>query len=190
MSHETKRDDLDPVRRKLLRSSLAAGGFLAAGHLPYVKPAVKSFFGVRSAWAQPTGVTTAQFSGDLADLGQGLGTGQDAWELTTTQPNTTLTIDVTITLGSAAPEIGLFAPGVAVTGVNLLTGIPGGYTGPYPVVILVAAAGVHTLAIEDSNIDALQVPFSYQLDVSADMPFVPGPQVISDGPETLRPAGG
>ena len=59
MADETRREDLDAVRRKLLKSTLTAGGFLAAGHVPYVKPAVKSFFGVRSAWAQPTGVTDA-----------------------------------------------------------------------------------------------------------------------------------
>ena len=187
MSEETNRENLDSVRRGLLKSSLAAGGFLATGHLPYVKPAAKSFFGVRSAWAQPTGVTDAQFTGTLVDLGGGLGTGQDGFELTTTQANTTLTIDVTITAGSAAPEIGLFGPGVPTTGVNLLTGAPGGYTGPFPVTVLVATVGDYTLAIEDSNPDFAQAQFSYQLDVSSDLPIFPGGQIIFGGPETLRP---
>ena len=187
MSEEKKREQLDTVRRKLLKASLAAGGFMAAGHLPYVKPTAKSFFGVRSAWAQPTGVTNAQFTGTLVDLGGGLGTGQDGWELTTTQANTTLTIDVAITAGAAALEIGLFAPGVATTGTNLLTGVPGGYNGPFPVVVVAAAIGAYTVAIEDSNPDFAQVQFSYQIDVSADLPFFPGGQVISGGSETLRP---
>jgi hypothetical protein len=187
MSEEKRQEHLDSVRRRLLKSSLAAGGFMAAGHLPYVKPAAKSFFGVRSAWAQPTGVTSAQFTGTLVDLGGGLGTGQDGWELSTTQANTTLTIDVAITAGAAAPEIGLFAPGVPTTGVNLLTGTPGGYTGPFPVVVVVNAIGDYTIAIEDSNPDFLQAQFSYQIDVSADLPFFPGGQVIVGGSETLRP---
>lgn len=190
MSEQTRTESVDMVRRKLLKSSMVAGGFLAAGHIPYAKPAVKSFFGVRTAWAQPTGILTAQFTGDLPDLGGGFGTGQDAWQLDTTQPNTTLTLDAMVTAGGpATPEIGLFAPGVPVTGINLLSGVPAGYTGPFPVVIMVAAAGTYTLAIEDNLINALQVPFSYQLDVTADMPIVPGGQVITDGPETLKPGG-
>jgi hypothetical protein len=44
----------DPTRRKLMRSAAAFGGLLAAGSLPWESPAVKSFFGARAAWAQPT----------------------------------------------------------------------------------------------------------------------------------------
>jgi hypothetical protein len=44
----------DPARRKLLRSAAAMGGLFAAGSLPWESPAVKSFFGARAAWAQPT----------------------------------------------------------------------------------------------------------------------------------------
>ncbi len=55
MSEEfATQDRVDTVRRKLLRSSAVIGGGLALGHLPYQRPAVKSFFGVRSAWAQPS----------------------------------------------------------------------------------------------------------------------------------------
>ncbi|MCP4204882.1 MAG: hypothetical protein GY769_23485 [bacterium] len=189
MSDQTRSEQVDAVRRKLLKSSMVAGGFLAAGHLPYSKPALKSFFGVRSAWAQPSSFMV-QFTGDLPDLGGGFGTGQDAWQFDTTQPNTTLTINAIVTVGTANQEIGLFAPGIPVFGVNLLTGAPGGYTGPFPVApIVVAAVGTYTLAIEDNLINALQVPFSYQLDVAADMPIVPGAQVINDGVETLKPGG-
>ncbi|MFQ5524627.1 MAG: hypothetical protein ACE5GX_00065 [Thermoanaerobaculia bacterium] len=191
MSRQTKVEQVDNVRRKLLKSSMVAGGFLAAGSLPYAKPAVKSFFGLRSAWAQPS--VMAQFTGNLPDLGGGQGTGQDAWTFDTTVPNTMLTINVMVTGGAAAPEIGLFAPAatppaVTVTGVNLLTGVPGGYNGPLPVVVNAAVIGTHTLAVEDSLINALQVPFSYQLDVTASALIIPGPQVITSGPETLPPA--
>ena len=191
MSRPTRAGEVDNVRRKLLKSSLVAGGFLAAGHIPYVKPTIKSFFGVRTAWAQPSGTLTVQFTGNLPDLGGGFGTGQDAWQFDTTQPNTTLTINAMVTAGTANHEIGLFAPGVAVTGINLLTGAPGGYTGPFPAApILVAAVGTYTLAIEDNLINALQVPFSYLLDVTASAPVIPGIQVITSGPETLLRAGG
>lgn len=43
---------VDSVRRKLLRASIVAGGGLALGQIPYSRPAVKSFFGTREAWAQ------------------------------------------------------------------------------------------------------------------------------------------
>jgi hypothetical protein len=190
MAQPSRTERVDAVRRKLLKSSLVAGGFLAAGHVPYSKPAVKSFFGVRTAWAQPSGPLTAQFLGSLPDLGGGAGTGQDAWEFDTTQPNTNLTINVMVTGGGpATAEIGLFAPGIQTIGVNLLTGVPGGYNGALPVAIAVAAVGTYTLAVEDSLINAAQLPFSYQLDVTADMPIVPGGQVITDGPETLLRTG-
>lgn len=50
--------ETDPVRRKLLRATALLGGAFAAGRLPYEKPAMKSFFGVRQAWAQGSGPFT------------------------------------------------------------------------------------------------------------------------------------
>lgn len=189
MSRPTRAEQVDTVRRKLLKSSMVAGGLLAAGHLPYVKPAVKSFFGVRTAWAQASGNFTAQFIGTLVDLGGLEGTGQDAWLFDTTQPNTSVTINVMITSGAATPEIGLFT-GLTVLGTNLITGMGGGTLGPFPVMAVLAAVGTYTLAIEDSLINALQVPFSYQIDVTASLPIVPGGAFVTDGPETLLRAGG
>lgn len=56
---ENQRDlGVDQVRRKLLRSTAVLGGAFAAGQLPYDSPAVKSFFGTRSAWAQPSMVVS------------------------------------------------------------------------------------------------------------------------------------
>jgi hypothetical protein len=49
----------DFVRRKLLQGSAALGGILAAGQLPWGRPAIKSFFGTSAAWAQPTGPACA-----------------------------------------------------------------------------------------------------------------------------------
>ena len=179
MPRQEKVGQVDDVRRKLLKSSMIAGGFFAAGSLPYAKPAVRSFFGTRSAWAQASTFAT-QFTGSLPDLGSplgaALGTGQDAWTFDTTQPNTTLTINAMVTGGGpATPEIGLFAPGVPTTGINLLNGIAGGYVAPLPVVVVAAAVGTYTIAIEDSLIDALQVSFSYQINITAGAPIVPGP---------------
>lgn len=45
---------VDEVRRKLLRTSIVLGGAFAAGQIPYSRPETKSFFGIRSAYAQPS----------------------------------------------------------------------------------------------------------------------------------------
>ena len=55
---ESPNPNIDPVRRKLLRATALLGGAFAAGRLPYEKPALKSFFGVRQAWAQGSGPAT------------------------------------------------------------------------------------------------------------------------------------
>lgn len=189
MPRESQAETVDAVRRKLLKTTAVAGGFLAAGHLPYSKPAVRSFFGVRSAWAQPSGTTMAQFSGNLQATGP-VGTGQDAYTFTTTAMNTMLTINVMITGGAAVPEIGLFAPGDPVTGTNIITGTGNGSTGPFPVVVNAIAVGSYTLAIEDNLSDGAEVSFSYQIDITAGAPIIPGGQVITDGPESLGPTPG
>ena len=63
---------IDEVRRRLLRISVLMGGAVLGGHLPYSKPAVKSFFGVRSAYAQPSVVYTISCSMEIsADQGAG-----------------------------------------------------------------------------------------------------------------------
>lgn len=68
----------DPVRRKLLRTSLVLGGGFALGQIPYVRPRLKSFFGVREAWAQLTGPATIACTAE-ASASQGAGTAcQDA----------------------------------------------------------------------------------------------------------------
>ena len=58
MEKQRSNEPPDPIRRKLLRATLALGGVFAAGQMPYSRPALKSFFGVRAAWAQLTGPYT------------------------------------------------------------------------------------------------------------------------------------
>jgi hypothetical protein len=65
----TKKDPgegVDEVRRKLLRTSIVLGGAFAAGQIPYSRPQTKSFFGVRSAWAQPSVVYTITCSFEVS----------------------------------------------------------------------------------------------------------------------------
>jgi hypothetical protein len=61
--------NVDNVRRKLLRTSIVMGGAFAAGQIPYRRPETKSFFGVRSAWAQPTVPYTFDVSFQVSGTG-------------------------------------------------------------------------------------------------------------------------
>ncbi len=61
--------DVDEVRRKLLRTSMVLGGAFAAGQIPYSRPQAKSFFGVRSAWAQPSVMFNFEVSFDVSGQG-------------------------------------------------------------------------------------------------------------------------
>ena len=75
---KSQSDPIDPIRRKLLRTSMVLGGVFAVGQLPYERPRLKSFFGVREAWAQLTGPFTIACSAE-ASTNQGPGTAcQDA----------------------------------------------------------------------------------------------------------------
>jgi hypothetical protein len=96
------RPSMDPVRRKLLKGSAALGGLLAAGNLPWGRPAVKSFFGTPPAWAQPTGPACAIVAAegvatcipalpgevclDVGDVGNGLPTSIFSLENTGSAP--------------------------------------------------------------------------------------------------------
>lgn len=59
---------LDSVRRRFLRAGLVAGSGLALGHLPWAKPEVKSFFGVRSAYAQASALVVCTVSPTSLDF--------------------------------------------------------------------------------------------------------------------------
>ncbi|MFQ5524662.1 MAG: hypothetical protein ACE5GX_00240 [Thermoanaerobaculia bacterium] len=66
MRKSTDAGSVDVVRRKLLKSTMLAGGAFALGSAPYVKPGVKSFFGVRAAYAQPSIVYTISCSFEVS----------------------------------------------------------------------------------------------------------------------------
>jgi len=69
MTDNRSNGGVDEVRRKLLRTSLVLGGAFAAGQIPYSRPEIKSFFGVRSAWAQPSVTPTFVVSLQVSNLG-------------------------------------------------------------------------------------------------------------------------
>ncbi len=73
MKNKSPSDPIDPIRRKLLRTSMVLGGVFAVGQIPYTAPRLKSFFGVREAWAQLTGPFTIACSAE-ATTDQGPGT--------------------------------------------------------------------------------------------------------------------
>lgn len=66
MEKHTDAEGVDRVRRKLLRTSIVIGGGFAAGQIPYTRPETKSFFGVRSAWAQASVVYSISCSFDVS----------------------------------------------------------------------------------------------------------------------------
>lgn len=69
MANKRPGGDVDNIRRKLLRTSIVLGGAFAAGQIPYSRPATKSFFGVRSAWAQPSVTFTFDVSISVSNQG-------------------------------------------------------------------------------------------------------------------------
>ena len=72
MDEQRSNEPTDPIRRKLLRATLALGGAFAAGQIPYSRPALKRFFGVRAAWAQLTGPYTITCAAKVSrDAGPG-----------------------------------------------------------------------------------------------------------------------
>ena len=63
------------ARREFLQTvakrSAVLAGLVAAAHLPYKKPSVQSFFGVKNAYAQATNGVTYTISGQVTDDGGG-----------------------------------------------------------------------------------------------------------------------
>lgn len=66
MTKKHDRGGVDDVRRKLLRTSVVLGGAFAAGQIPYSRPEIKSFFGIRSAYAQPSVVYSISCSFEVS----------------------------------------------------------------------------------------------------------------------------
>ena len=190
MSTETPRDEgVDDLRRRLLRSSAILGGTFVVGHLPYRSPVLRSFFGVRNAYAQLSGPLMITLNGQLGTMMPPAmqNTGQDAWQFTV-QANTALTIMVTHD-GNQISEVGLFEPGVPTTGTNALNGTSAGVVVASGGMVNHTAvmAGTWTFAIEDDKDDADELNSTYTVKITGDKPLGAPTQTINEGAETLRP---
>lgn len=192
---------VDEVRRKLLKASAVAGGSLALGSLPYQKPEIKSFFGVRSAWAQATSFLEINMAGQLGVQAPGTpdpSASQDAYEFQVLSPNTQLTITATPD-GNIDPEIFLYGPNPApppFAGLtNLLTGTPfglnaAGVGGVESAIFTAVSAGRYVIAIEDERAPAAEVAGTYSIKIIASQPIGPPSTVHDEGPESDQPETG
>ncbi len=198
-SEERLGERVDDVRRKLLKASAVVGGGMVLGHLTYQKPAWKSFFGVRSAWAQPTSFLQLTLQNQLGVLAPGTpeNTGQDCWQIAS-GPGANWTITATPD-ANLQPEIFLYAPGaVGVGQTNLLTGTPFGLAAPAVGSAVAGSAflpvvGTYTVCIEDERSGVNQVAGLYTIQVNSDKPMgapVTGPNmpVVDEGPESEGPS--
>lgn len=201
MKDERLEERIDEVRRKLLRASAVAGGSMVLGHLAYQKPAWKSFFGVRSAWAQPTSFLSLTLQNRLGIGAPGTpeNTGQDCWQIASGAGatwNITATPDMNL-----QPEIFLYAPGAVAPfagTTNLLTGTPFGLAAaavgaPVGGTVMLGVTGTYTLCIEDERSGVNQVAGDYTITVTSDRPMgapVTGPMMpfIDEGPESEGPS--
>ena len=187
----------DRARRKLLQAGAIGAGALAAGHLPWERPEVKSFFGVRSAWAQ-TSFLQIVMEGRLGTSTPGTSesTGQDLWEFEVFVSPTQLTITAESLDGFIDPELFLYLPGAVGAGENnLLTGTPFAFnmagTGAtesttVTVATTLAQRGIYSLAIESALPPASEVAGDYRITVDANQPVGPPSQVIDEGTESDR----
>ena len=163
---------------------------MVVAHLPYRSPAVRSFLGVRNAYAQATPPLMISFNGRLGNPavpGTTQNTGQDAFEFGVLA-NTALVITLTHD-GNIDAEVGLFPPGVTPAGTNVLTGTGQGLvlaTGGTAMFTAVAP-GTWTFAIEDQRVDLVEVVGDYTVTITADKTLGPPMQVTDEGTETLRP---
>lgn len=197
MTENRLEERVDQVRRKLLRASAVVGGGAVLGHLTYQKPAWKSFFGVRSAWAQPTAFFRHMVSGQLGTLAPGNpdpNAGQDCWAFASAAGNQ-LTINATNPDGFLDIEIYLYAPGaVGINQPNLLNGgIPlglnvNGVGGSEGGVVTTPTTGTYTVCIEDERTAADQVAGAYTITIDSTKPMGPISQTVDEGPESDGPA--
>lgn len=182
------------VRREFLKSvakrSAVLAGLIATAHLPYKKPKVDSFFGVKSAYAQITPSTTIRVTGNLGILSPGTveDTGQDAYEFDC-PAGLTLQIDVT-TDQYVWAEIGLFAPGTTTADTNLLTGGSGGLEASGQGAAINTSwgpteAGTYTIAIEDAEPDDSEIAGTYEIVISTTQPIGPFVPLHDEADETL-----
>lgn len=193
MSEERLEERVNDVRRKLLKASAVVGGSMVLGHLTYQKPAWKSFFGVRSAWAQPTSFMQHVLDGQLGVLAPGTpeDTGQDCWEFSSADGND-LTINATSD-GNLNIELFLYAPGAVGAGqTNLLTGNPfgldaAGLGAAEGGTHTTTATGTYTICIEDSRTAGNQIAGLYQIVIDSTKPMGAAIMTVDEGPESDGP---
>lgn len=194
MSQERLEERVDSVRRKLIKASVVAGGGLALGHVTYQRPAWKSFFGVRSAWAQPTSFLQHILTGQLGVLAPGTAedTGQDCWTFDSANDN-----DLTIVATPDANldiELFLYAPGAVGSGeTNLLTGNPFGLDAngqgmPESAMINTPNVGTYTLCIEDNRTAGNQTAGTYTIQIDSTRPMSAAVMTVDEGPESDGPS--
>lgn len=194
MSEDRLDERVNDVRRKLLKASAVVGGSMVLGHLTYQKPAWKSFFGVRSAWAQPTSFLQHVLDGQLGTSAPGTAedTGQDCWEFASAS-NNNLTINATSADGFLDIEIYLYAPGAVGSGEdNLLTGTPfgldqNGLGGGEGGVVNTPTTGTYTVCIEDQRTSGNQVAGVYQIIIDSSKPMGAATMTVDEGPESDAP---
>lgn len=192
-SEDRLEDRVNDVRRKLLKASAVVGGSMVLGHLTYQKPAWKSFFGVRSAWAQPTSFMQHVLNGQLGVLAPGTAedTGQDCWEFNSAN-NNNLTINATSD-GNLDIEIYLYAPGAVGAGqTNLLNSLPfglddNGIGGAEGGVVNTPTTGIYTICVEDSRTAGNQVAGLYEIIIDSTKPMGAAVMTADEGPESDGP---
>ena len=186
---------VDAVRRKLLKASAVVGGSMILGHATYQKPAWKSFFGVRSAWAQPTAFTQHIVNGQLGVLAPGTpeDTGQDCYQFDSARQNN-LTITATPD-GNLDIELFLYGPGVTPGPgePNLLTGNPfgldqAGLGAVESAMISTPSTGTYTICIEDARTAGNQVAGLYTIQIDSTKPMSDITFIIDEGPESDGPS--
>ncbi|MDX1503697.1 MAG: hypothetical protein R3325_15165 [Thermoanaerobaculia bacterium] len=191
-----------------MKASAVAAGGLAAGHLPWSRPEIKSFFGVRSAYAVPTFALQQSAQGQLGagSPGDAEDTGQDRWDFLVYSPNTQVTITVT---PDANLDVELFlyrcadvpAMGSAAGIDNLLQG-PGNplgfnQAGPGVAESVTVTLGVgpffpecYTLAVEDERSPPNELVGQYTIQLTADKEIGCLEPSGDDAPESDAPAEG
>ncbi len=195
MAQERLDERVDNVRRKLIKASAVVGGGAVLGHVTYQRPAWKSFFGVRSAWAQPTSFLQHVLNGQLGVLAPGTAenTGQDCWEFASASDNE-LTILATSLDGNLDIELFLYAPGAVGAGqTNLLTGNPfgldnSGLGASESGVVVTPSTGTYTLCIEDNRSAVNQVAGEYTIQIDSTRPMGAATMIVDEGPESDGPS--
>lgn len=185
------------MRRKLLKASAWAVGGALGGTIAYRKPFLRSFFGVRSAWAQPTAITSVRIDGFLGVGPAGLAgdTGSDWWRLAVPGASTVLTISVTSD-SFLDVELFLFAPGVDPTiGTNLLTHSFAPYDAASLaagelVTVTLGGAGHYVLVIEDARSPAAEVAGAYSIVLTGNPPIKSAVQIADENAEIQLPLEG